>query len=458
MILLYPLFTAIFLMIAAPLEVASMGSETTMKALNPTTKVQDLTTPKGQRAWIVEHHHSKVISLVLMFRNAGAKSDPRNKEGRAEMAAALFDEGAGDYTSQQLKQKLLENKIQWNVACGEDVLEIFLRFPAENLEAVAQLLKLVLTKPCYQQDALDRRRNEMLTSLSQSLQTESVAAQIARDELIYNPGHPYSRTPKHVLEALPSLTLEDIKAYRTERLSRDQLEVTAVGHLDPQILLKLLDDIIADLPEKATSLAIEEARLEHLGEEKTTTMNIPQTFIYYLQPGLPYSDPDYIPATLTARILGGGAWQSRLWEGVREERGLAYHIDLDLDNHDHVHLLLGQAASKNETAKQVIELIRVAWQQIHEQGVTQQELDLAKSYSLGAYVSRFDSTTTICKTLAHYQHIKLAPNYINERNALFAKVTLEDMNRVIKRIINPRELTFIVVGNSQQNILVPKKD
>ena len=163
-----------------------------------------------------------------MFRDAGARSDPRNKEGRAQTAAALFDEGAGDYDAQQIKRKFLEQKVQWNVACGEDVLEIFLRFPAENLEAVMQLLKLVLTKPHYQQDALDRNRNEMLTQIPQSLHEESVVAQMVRDELIFDSAHPYSRTPKQTLVALPGLTLDDIKAYRTERLSRDHLEIVAV--------------------------------------------------------------------------------------------------------------------------------------------------------------------------------------------------------------------------------------
>ena len=187
-------------------------------------------------------------------------------------------------------------------------------------------------------------------------------------------------------------------------------------------------------------------------------MDIPQAFIYYLQPGLPQLDPDFIPATLMARILGAGGWESRLWNEVREERGLAYHIDLGLHNYDQAYLLLGQAGTKNETAAQVIQLIRAAWQEIYDHGITQKELDLAKDYALGAFVLHFDSTVTICKSLAHYQHLKLSPTYVNERNALFAKVTLEDMNRVVKRLINLKELTFVVVGNPQQNSATAKKD
>jgi zinc protease len=457
MALLYPLFTFIFLLVSTPHGSASTEPNSTRKNLNPTIKVQDLTSPKGQRVWIVEHHHSKVISLALVFRDAGAKSDPRNKEGRAQIASALFDEGAGDYDTQQLKRKFLENKVQWNVACGEDVLEVFLRFPAENLEAVAQLLKLVLTKPHYQQDALDRNRNEMLTQIPQSLHEEGIVAQMALDELIYPQQHPYSRTPKHTLAALPGLTLDDIKAYRKERLSRDHIEITAVGDITPQAFLTLLDDIIANLPEKAIPLAIEDVKLEHLGEEKLVTMDIPQSFIYYLQPGISHSDPDFIPATLMARILGSGAWESRLWNEVREKRGLAYHLDLGMHNHDHVHILLGQASSKNETAKQVIELIRAAWQEIYDHSITQKELDLATDYALGAFVLRFDSTASICKILAHLQRIKMSPTYVNERNALVAKVTLEDMNRIVKKLINTKELTFVIAGNPQQNS-APKKD
>ncbi|MEI8295708.1 MAG: pitrilysin family protein [Alphaproteobacteria bacterium] len=457
MLLLYPLFTVIFFLCAAPQSYAK-EADSKLKALNPTTKVQDLTSPKGQRIWIVEHHQAKVVSLMLMFRDAGSKSDPLNKEGRAKIAAALFDEGAGEYDAQHLKNKFLEQKVQWNVSCNEDVLEVFLRFPAENLKAVVGLLKLVLAKPHYQQDALDRNRNEMLTDISQSLHTESVAAKIALNELIYDPTHPYTRTPKQTLKALPGITIDDIKSYRTERLGRDHLEVVAVGSLKPQEFLVSLDDMVADLPSKATPLTIEEAGFKHLGEKKIVTTDIPQSFIYYLQPGIPYVDPDFIPATLMARILGSGAWESRLWNEIREKRGLAYSVDLVLQNTDHSHLLLGQASSKNETAMQVIELIRTAWQEIFDHGITQKELDLAKDYALGDFVLHFDSTAAICRALAHYQHINLPPTYVNERNALFAKVTLEDMNRVTKRLIKPQDLTFVCVGSPQQSSSAPKKD
>lgn len=408
--------------------------------------VQVVKSPKGQQAWILENHHSKVISLSLVFRNAGTKSDPKGKIGRAQLTEALLKEGAGDYNAQQLKRKLLENKMQLSSSCDKDSFAITVRFPSENLKPVIQLLGLILSHPPYGEESVNQERDKLLTDLKQSLHDEGTIAKIAMSELIYGQ-HPYGHTLKDVVTDLPGITQADIKEYQQKHWGRDALEITAVGDFTPKKLLAELDVVLKGLPEKAAPDAIEDVKLLNLGQFKHVPLDIPQTFIFFLQEGISASDPHFIQTLLVNRILGGGAFKSRLWDEVREKRGLAYHIQTSINNSDHVQLWVGIAGSKNETAEQVIELIRSHWKKLYDEGVTPEELNFAKDYLKGILFVQLDSTMNFCQILADFQHLKFSPNFINERNTLIDQVTLEDLNKSIKEsLIKPENLTLIVVG------------
>lgn len=411
-----------------------------------TLEVQAMKSPKGQHAWILEHHHSKVISLALVFRNAGQKSDPAGKVGRAQLAEALFKEGAGEYDAQQLKRKLLEHKIQLNTTCDGDSFSLTLRFPSENLKPVVKLLGLLLSLPSYKDDSLNQERDKLLTTLKQVLHDEKAAAEMAMSELVYEK-HPYGRTIKDVITDLPGMTLDDIKEYRKKCWGRDVIEITAVGDLTPKKFLAELDEALKDIPAKADSCSVETAKLVNLGQLKAVPLDIPQTFILFLQESVPASDRHFLHASIVNRILGGGAFKSRLWNDVRENRGLAYHVTTFLTHQDHAQLLMGIAGTKNEAAEQVVDLVRSNWKKLHEEGVTQEELDFAKEYVKGSLFVKLDSTATLCAFLSTFQHLNLGPNFINERNALIDKITLEEVNTFIaETFIKPADLTFIIVG------------
>lgn len=428
------------------MKIITRSHHTTSVADSGKFNVQVVKSPKGQQAWVLENHHSKVISLSLVFRNAGTKSDPKGKIGRAQLAESLLKEGAGEYSAQQLKRKLLENKMQLSSLCDKDSFVITVRFPSENLKPVIQLLGLILGQATYGDEVVNQERDKLLTYLKQALHDEGTIAEMAMAELIFDQ-HPYGHTLKDAVGDLPGITLADIKDYRQKHWGRDALEITVVGDLKPKKFLAELDAALRELPEKATPEVVEDVKLLNLGQFKPISLDIPQTFIFFLQEGIPASDSHFIQAILVNRILGGGAFKSRLWEDVREKRGLAYHIQTSISNNDHSQLLTGIAGSKNETAEQVIDLIRLNWKKLHDEGMTEDELRFAKDYMKGVLFVKLDSTVNLCKLLADFQHLKLSPNFINERNTLIDQVTLDDVNKFIgERFIKPETLTLVVVG------------
>ena len=145
-------------------------------------------------------------------------------------------------------------------------------------------------------------------------------------------------------------------------------------------------------------------------------------------------------------ILGGGGFSSRLMEEVREKRGLAYSVHSNLFPYKHGAVFVGNVATKNEAVGQSLQVIEGELKRLAEQGPTADELDSAKSYLTGAYALRFESSSSIASQLLWIQIEDLGIDYVNRRNRLVEAVTLDDIKRVAKRLIEADRLITTIVG------------
>ena len=162
--------------------------------------------------------------------------------------------------------------------------------------------------------------------------------------------------------------------------------------------------------------------------------------------GLERRDPDFIPAYVLNHILGGSAFSSRLFKEVREARGLAYSVYSYQVALSHVGLWFAGTATKNERAAESISLITHEFGQILKDGPTAKELEEAKSYLMGSYALRFDTSSKVAGQLLQIQLDELGIDYIDRRNALISAVTLDDLKRVAGRLATSKDALTVVVG------------
>jgi len=174
---------------------------------------------------------------------------------------------------------------------------------------------------------------------------------------------------------------------------------------------------------------------------------IPQSVVLFGEQGVKRTDPDWYAAYVMNYVLGGGGFSSRLMTEVRVKRGLAYGVSTGLSPYQHGALLDGGTATRNEKTAQSIALIRSEWQRMAEGGITPQELADAKTYLIGSYPLQMDSTASIASILVAIQMDNLGIDYLDRRAALIDKISAEDVQRVAKRLLDSKALTFVVVGN-----------
>ncbi len=406
-------------------------------------KIQEVTSPGGIKAWLVEEHGIPFTALEIRFLG-GTSLDREGKRGEVNLMTALIEEGAGELDSQGFAAARDELAAEFGFSSDTDGVGVSARFLTENRDKAIDLLRLALTQPRFDQDAIDRVRGQVLAGIaSDAKDPDAIGGKLLRERAYGS--HPYGSSGDGTEESVKALSREDMLAAFKGAIARDRIYVAAAGDITAEELGKLLDHLLGDLPATGAPQA-DRVELNAAGGVAVTDFPGPQSSILFYQGGIRFEDPDYFAAAILNEVLGGSGFSSRLMEDLREKRGITYGVGTGLAAYDHAEIWSGRLAVANENAAEAIEAIRAIWADLAANGITEKELTDTKTYMTGAYPLRFDGNGTIAGILVGMQVLGLPSDYPAKRNARIEAVTLEDVKRVAARLLTPEKLFFVVVG------------
>ncbi len=406
-------------------------------------KIQEVTSPGGITAWLVEDHSIPFTALEMRFRGGTSLDDP-DKRGAVYLMSGLIEEGAGDMDVRTYARELEALAASFSYRATDDTVSISARFLTENRDDAVNLLRTTIHEPRFDQDAIERVRGQVLSGLKSDQTDPNDIAGRSFAAMAYG-DHPYATDGKGTIESVSGLTRDDIIAAYQNVFAKDRLYVGAVGDITAEELGTLLDTLLVDLP--ATGKAIpDKADVKIDGGISVVEFNTPQSVALFGQKGIDRDDPDFFAAFILNHILGGGGFESRLMHEVREKRGLTYGVSTFLVPKDLASVYLGSVSSANDRIADAVNVIRDEWARAASEGFTQEELDDAKTYLTGAYPLRFDGNGQIAGIMVGMQMEDLPIDYIATRNDKVNAVTLEDINRVAAEFLDPEGLHFTVVG------------
>ncbi len=408
--------------------------------------IQDVTSPGGIKAWLVEEDSIPFAAIEIRFRG-GASLDIPEKRGAINLMMALLEEGAADMDAQAFAAARERLAASYDFDTYDDAVSVSARFLTENRAEAVELLRKALIEPRFDEDAIERVRAQVLSIIRSDATDPNSIASRTFDEMAFG-DHPYGSSRDGTLETVAALTRDDLVEAHQRALARDRIYVGAVGDITPEELGTLLDDLLGGLPAEGAPMP-PEADFALEGGVTVVPFDTPQSVAFFGHEGITRDDPDFFPAYVANEIFGGSGFQSRLMTEVREKRGLTYGIGSYLVPMDRAELVLGQVASANDKIGQAIDVVKDEWRKISEEGVTEEELEAAKTYLTGAYPLRFDGNGPIARILVGMQMDGLPIDYIATRNDKVNAVTLDDVRRVAKRIYRPDDLHFVVVGQPE---------
>jgi len=410
-------------------------------------EVQRVISPGGIEAWLVEDHTNPIISLDLTFRG-GAALDPAGKEGLANLASSLIDEGAGELDSQAFQGRMAELSISLSFSAGRDTFGGEMMTLTENRDAAFELLRLALTEARFDEEPVGRIRSQIMAGLARDSQSPRSIVGRTMSKVMF-PEHPYGRPVKGTPTTLPAITVADLRRFVAERFARDTLFVGVVGDIGAEELARRLDQVFLGLPAMAAPAEIADTMPDAQGGVVVVDRDMPQSIVAFGHAGIARDDPDFYIAYVVNYILGGGSFASRLYDEVREKRGLAYSIYAYLNPLQHAALVMGGVATQNARVAESLDLIRAEWRRMAESGPSETELHNAKTYLTGSYPLRFSSSGRISGMLTGMQVQGLGIDYMERRNGFIEAVTLEDARRVAAYLYDADKLTVVVIGRPE---------
>ena len=407
-------------------------------------KIEEVTSPKGIKAWLVNEPSVPFIALQIAFRG-GTSLDAPDKIGATNLMVGLLEEGTGDMDAAGFLRASESLAANFGFDARQDAIRISASVLKSNADEALALLRRALVEPAFNEVAINRVRAQVVAGIERSLTDPQAIAQRRMNEIAFG-DHPYGRPSDGTLDTVAALTRDDLVAAHKAGVTRDHLVVSVVGDVTASELGSMLDALLGDLPAKGAELP-EAIEFGAEGGITVVPFDTPQSVALWAQPTeVDLDHPDFMPTFVMNHILGGGGFGSRLTEEVREKRGLTYGVYSYIAWLASTQYIGGSVASANGTIGEAIDVVKAEWLRMAEGGVTEEELEKAKKYMTGSYALRFDGNAKIARVMVGMQMDGFPIDYINTRNERLNAVTVEDIARVARTVMQPEGLHFVVVG------------
>lgn len=407
--------------------------------------VERIVSPGGIEAWLVSDSTVPIIVMRAFWRG-GSAIEPERLTGVTGVMTDMLTEGAGTMNANAFKERLQDLNMSVGFGASWDAVGMTLTTLSENRDAAVEMARLALNEPRFDAEPLARIKRQMLVGIRTRETNPSFIANLALDQALY-PGHPYARrTSRESVEAINRAALVERRA---ALFNRATLQITIAGDISAADAGRAVDAIFGALPQGARPAEPPDVALSAPTPLIVRTLPQPQSLVLFVGPGIQDEDPDWIPLAVANYILGGGGFSSRLMDQVREQRGLVYGIGTGPSVREHSAVIRGSAQTENGDVREAIEVTRAEMARLYRDGATQAEVNDAITYLTGSFALDLDSNSKISSVVHGYQTAGRDIDYVNRRNDLIRAVTLDDVNRVIRRLFNPDAFTFVVVGQPE---------
>jgi zinc protease len=419
----------------------------------PPAHIQIVTASCGIEAWLVRSNFVPLVAMAFVWEG-GAAQDTPGKSGTAQLMARLLDEGAGEWNSDQFQERLADRAIELSFSAGTDSLSGSLKTLTKHFDEGLNLLKLALTQPRFDTDAVERARAQTLAGLRHHAKDPDDMAQKRFLSVAY-PNHPYGNPGSGTLESVSLITREDIVEAARRQLARSSLRLVVVGNIEEEELKDRIDSVFGDLPSDPVLKPVPHINIQSLDQRFLCDLDVPQSVIRFALPGLPRQDPDFLSLFVFNHILGGGSFTSRLFQEVREKRGLAYSIGTSLATRRASASLSGYTATKNAKVEECLTVITEQITQAVTENIPEEEIKSARDYLIGSWALGFDTSVKIASQLAHIAFEGLGVDYLARRNGLIAQISSSDIARVAQTVIGTQKPLVVIAGRPEADTPSP---
>jgi zinc protease len=367
--------------------------------------------------------------------------EPQGKEGIERLASSAADYGSATYPF-ELRHKATD-EIGAFIETGQ---QFSAQGETRDFERIVDILADGEEHPAFEQPWFDVERSQLANSLQSEANISGVMIDRAYDQLLLASDDPSLRRPNAA--TVQGLSREDVTGFTATYWRPDLATVAVVGDVSPDRVRAAFDQAFgswqAHGPKPDVHLpAMPAASSGH--DYIGTSSN--QVYIRLGQPAISRSNPDYDAFLVLNQILGaGGAFESRLWQELRQKRGLVYSVTSSLEaNTDRGDFRVELNASPQRVVE-AVHFVRTELERLQNEPVSATELKEAKARLVGDALIDEASADGQAKQVLDIAVDGLPLDYYRTLNARFARITASDVERVARTYLQPNRLVEVYAG------------
>ncbi|MDD4200141.1 MAG: pitrilysin family protein [Eubacteriales bacterium] len=408
---------------------------------------------------LVTEQTDYVRSAALgIWVKSGSIYENDNNNGISHFIEHMMFKGTEKRTAKEIAEDMDKIGASSNAMTGKEATCYYVKTVSSHIYEAADILLDMVLNSTFNPDEIDKERQVILEEIKMVKDSPDDDVYDTISELV-NSCNPLGRTILGSPESLAGVNREVMVSYYKERYAREGIVVTVAGNFDEDKIIRAFEDKMQTL-----NLKLPEDKLLFKPYKKSFNVkkkDIEQTHLCLACPTVSYSDELYYAFGLANNILGG-SMSSRLFQSIREQKGLAYSVCSMNSFSSFSGSLSIYAGIAHDKLKDTICEIKNELTKFAEHGVTEKELSMAKEQFNSSYIFSLENTTTRMISLGRFQLLMNKVFDVDEmiehynavsRNDIFkAAELIADINNYCGAAVSKQEFDFEeLIGNANKN-------
>ncbi|MGE5350347.1 MAG: M16 family metallopeptidase [Actinomycetota bacterium] len=410
----------------------------------------------GMRLYGIQHMEVPLVQYNIVIEG-GHMLDAISAPGVASMLASMLNEGTKNKTPEELEEEIDLLGAMIRVSADVEDITVSVNTLSRNFEKTLVLVEEMLLQPRWDSLAFELAKTRTINGLKRSSIDPTYLGSRALNRLVLGEDNIYATDVAGTVESVQAMTMDQLREFYEKNISPSVARFLIVGAIDQPAVEKALVSLNANWAAKEVQMP--QVTFAPAPEKPAVYfVNIPdakQSNIFIGGPSIPRGHPDYYPAYVANYKLGG-SFNGFVNLVLREEKGYTYGARTGINAMKNYGAFVASSAVRSTATLESVEIFRDLMSRYRE-GVAQEDVDFTKNALLKGNALRFETQRALMGMLNTMSAYNLPDDFIAREENYVKHLTVDDVNAMVKRYIDPLKMYYVVAGDAATQLRGLKK-
>jgi len=406
------------------------------------SRIRRETLANGLRLVTEAMPHVRSVSIGVWLTR-GSRHEPATHAGIAHFVEHMLFKGTANRSAEDIAQQVDSIGGQLDAFTSKEYAGYYVKVLDEHLPLATDILTDLVSHPVFAPEEIERERKVVLEEIKMVEDTPDDLVHEMFAESFWS-GHPLGRPILGVPDSVAALDHSILQQYFEDAYVASNFVVVAVGNLDHDAVKALVERAFAAT--RPTGSAIVDQPPVVVPAVQIRQKELEQSHVCFGTIGLPQNHPDRYAAYALNTVLGG-SMSSRLFQNVREKRGLAYSVFSSMSAYQDAGSLSIYAGCANDAVSELVEVVVAEIRRLKHEAVPADELRRAKDHLKGSLMLNLESTSSRMSHHARQEIYRDRADSLDEMLRQIEQVSIDDVQRLAAEFFGDGSLGLTVLGN-----------